>query len=93
MMFSGFVGFWAMLGSACLFVGNGPRFGALTCRSAEGVARRAREAGAYTPPTRKKMSASTAAPANFPGLFIPPSSCRVGDVMWLPINASNEAQS
>src|SRR5438034_4005440 len=44
MMFSGFVGFCAMLGSACLFVGNGPEWATFTCRSVDVTPDLAREA-------------------------------------------------
>src|SRR5437870_10106502 len=67
MTFRGFVGFWAMLGSACLFVGNGPENGAFTCRSVDVTPRRvmAIELGA-TAMTRT-AKAIMAAPASLRG--------------------------
>src|SRR5439155_8077713 len=69
MMFSGFVGFWAMLGSACLFVGKGPGFDAFTCRSDVVTAGRAMafELGAMV--VTRTVSATAAAPANIRGLI------------------------
>ena len=57
MMLRGFVGFWAMLGSACLFVGNGPALGTFTCSSVEVVEGLAREGGISATTVAKTMSA------------------------------------